>query len=78
MTLSRLGHCQQVRLGLAQNAFTVGVIASQALLRATGITSRAGDGASYFIPLKARYIQAGGQATAGPANATATIDGSYY
>ncbi|MFJ4247043.1 fimbrial protein [Pseudomonas sp. NPDC089741] len=49
-----------------------------ATLRASGITPRAVEGASYTIPLKARYIQTGDSITAGPANATATFTINYY
>ncbi|MFJ2710372.1 fimbrial protein [Pseudomonas sp. NPDC087346] len=49
-----------------------------ATLRASGITPRAVEGASYTIPLKARYIQTEDSITAGPANATATFTINYY
>ncbi|HCT05217.1 MAG TPA: fimbrial protein [Pseudomonas sp.] len=49
-----------------------------ATLRASGITPRADEGASYSIPLKARYIQTEDRITAGPANATATFTIDYY
>lgn len=49
-----------------------------ATLRASGITPRAVEGASYTIPLKARYIQTEDSLTAGPANATATFTINYY
>lgn len=49
-----------------------------ATLRASGITPRADEGASYSIPLKARYIQTADSITAGPANATATFTIDYY
>lgn len=49
-----------------------------ATLRASGITPRADEGASYSIPLKARYIQTDDSVTAGPANATATFTIDYY
>ncbi|MFP0195031.1 fimbrial protein [Pseudomonas sp. PHC1] len=47
-----------------------------AILRPSGITARADEGASYSIPLRARYIQVEDTITAGPANASAvfTID----
>lgn len=47
-------------------------------LRASGITTRAEEGASYSIPLKARYLQTESSITAGPANATATFTINYY
>lgn len=49
-----------------------------AALRASGITPRAVEGASYTIALKARYIQTEDSITAGPANATATFTINYY
>ncbi|AZF37974.1 Fimbrial adhesin [Pseudomonas sp. R4-39-08] len=49
-----------------------------ATLRASGITPRAEEGASYSIPLKARYIQTEDSISAGPANATATFTIDYY
>ena len=49
-----------------------------ATLRTSGITPRAVEGASYTIPLKARYIQTADSITAGPANATATFTINYY
>lgn len=49
-----------------------------ATLRASGITPRPQEGASYTIPLKARYIQTEDSVTAGPANATATFTINYY
>lgn len=49
-----------------------------ATLRASGITPTAVEGASYTIPLKARYIQTADSITAGPANATATFTLNYY
>jgi type 1 fimbria pilin len=49
-----------------------------ATLRASGITPRTDEGASYVIPLKARYIQTESSITAGPANATATFTINYY
>lgn len=49
-----------------------------ATLRASGITPRAEEGASYAIPLKARYIQTEDSISAGPANATATFTIDYY
>ncbi|WP_027923726.1 fimbrial protein [Pseudomonas sp. URMO17WK12:I12] len=49
-----------------------------ATLRASGIIPRAVEGASYLIPLKARYIQTEDSITAGPANATATFTINYY
>lgn len=51
---------------------------SLAILHASGITPRAQEGASYSIPLKARYIQTEDHVTAGPANATATFTIDYY
>ncbi|NWC96540.1 MULTISPECIES: fimbrial protein [unclassified Pseudomonas] len=47
-------------------------------LRSSGITTRAEEGASYSIPLSARYIQTESDITAGPANATATFTINYY
>ncbi|NVZ69504.1 fimbrial protein [Pseudomonas costantinii] len=49
-----------------------------ATLRASGITPRADAGASYSIPLKARYIQTEDRITAGPADATAWFTIDYY
>jgi len=49
-----------------------------ATLRASGITPRTDEGASYVIPLKARYIQTESSISAGPANATATFTINYY
>jgi len=49
-----------------------------ATLRASGISPRAEEGASYAIPLKARYIQTEDSVSAGPANATATFTIDYY
>ncbi|WP_171820038.1 fimbrial protein [Pseudomonas chlororaphis] len=48
-----------------------------ATLRPSGITPRATEGASYSIPLKARYIQTAGSVTAGPANASAVFTINY-
>ncbi|AZD87474.1 Fimbrial adhesin [Pseudomonas chlororaphis subsp. aureofaciens] len=48
-----------------------------ATLRTSGITPRATEGASYSIPLKARYIQTAGSVTAGPANASAVFTINY-
>ncbi|WDH20973.1 fimbrial protein [Pseudomonas chlororaphis] len=48
-----------------------------ATLRASGITPRATEGASYSIPLRARYIQTAGSVTAGPANASAVFTINY-
>ncbi|UNM22698.1 type 1 fimbrial protein [Pseudomonas sp. ArH3a] len=55
-----------------------GVPISLASLRSSGITTRAEEGASYTIPLTARYIQTASDITAGPANATATFTINYY
>lgn len=51
---------------------------SLATLHASGITPLTQEGASYSIPLKARYIQTADSITAGPANATATFTINYY
>lgn len=48
-----------------------------ATLRTSGITPRAQEGASYTIPLKARYIQTASRVTAGPANASAVFTINY-
>lgn len=49
-----------------------------ATLHSSGITPLAVEGASYTIPLMARYIQTDDSVTAGPANATATFTINYY
>ncbi len=49
-----------------------------AALLPSGISPLASEGASYSIPLKARYIQTADTITAGPANATATFTIDYY
>jgi len=61
-----------------QVADSAGTPLPLATLRASGITTRAEEGASYSIPLKARYIQTQTNITAGPANATATFTINYY
>jgi type 1 fimbria pilin len=61
-----------------QVADSAGTPLPLATLRASGITPRAEEGASYSIPLKARYIQTGNSITAGPANATTTFTLNYY
>nr|WP_314385199.1 fimbrial protein [Pseudomonas brenneri] len=61
-----------------QVADSAGTPLRLATLRASGITTRALEGASYSIPLKARYIQTASSITAGPANATATFTINYY
>lgn len=61
-----------------QVADSAGTPLRLATLRASGITTRAQEGASYSIPLKARYIQTASSITAGPANATATFTINYY
>ncbi|WP_225610355.1 fimbrial protein [Pseudomonas sp. PDM19] len=45
--------------------------------RESGITPSSVEGASYTIPLKARYVQTGDTISAGPANATATFTLNY-
>ncbi|MBE8590560.1 fimbrial protein [Pseudomonas sp. MAFF 301449] len=64
-----------VGVQVADNAGTPMPLAT---LRASGITTRAQEGASYSIALKARYIQTASSVTAGPANATATFTINYY
>ena len=61
-----------------QVADSAGTPLPLATLRPSGITTRALEGASYSIPLKARYIQTASSITAGPANATATFTINYY
>lgn len=61
-----------------QVADSAGTPLPLATLRTSGITTRAEEGASYSIPLKARYIQTASSITAGPANATATFTINYY
>ncbi|CAM3288682.1 fimbrial protein [Pseudomonas fluorescens] len=61
-----------------QVADSAGTALPLASLRTSGITTRAEEGASYSIPLKARYIQTESSITAGPANATATFTINYY
>lgn len=61
-----------------QVADSIGTPLPLATLRASGITPRTVEDASYTIPLKARYIQTGDNITAGPANATATFTINYY
>lgn len=48
-----------------------------ATILGSGITPQAIDGASYSIPLKARYIQTADAVTPGPANATAIFTINY-
>lgn len=48
-----------------------------ATLLGSGITPQATDGASYSIPLRARYIQTTDTVTPGPANATAIFTINY-
>nr|WP_315413572.1 fimbrial protein [uncultured Pseudomonas sp.] len=48
-----------------------------ATLQASGITPTATNGASYSIPLKARYLQTESKVTGGPANATAVFTINY-
>ncbi|QTD31488.1 fimbrial protein [Pseudomonas fluorescens] len=64
-----------IGLQVADSHGTPVVLAS---MRDSGISTRAEEGASYHIPLQARYIQTEDTVTAGPANATATFTLNYY
>lgn len=60
-----------------QVAYSSGTPLPLATLGPSGVIPRALEGASYTIPLKARYIQTAGNITAGPANASAVFTINY-